>query len=268
MKVRTRPDRPAAAAASRRGVVMPRIQRLLHAEFNLLELGAGFERIDEAPFRRRHRESVDAADVRRHRGSFERVEAHSRARSVPALRPWQGQVNGSGDDIGEFVEFQGALVRDGGLWVSESEPSDDDMFVRARREVSESVEAALDSCVSSTWPGVVAQGASVHSDVDCLPGSEVAGLCLGLPIEPIVVNCVRHTGDHIPQNADDYWYEPAGLAGSLHKVQNRRRTVRGHGFHKVARPRWSAFRWRQTRFAHAAQVCSRGQFVRPPGTPD
>jgi hypothetical protein len=63
-------------------------------------------------------------------------------------------------------------------------------------EVAQAEEPPADSQVATSGTRVVAQGTAVHADVNRLLSGEVARLCLGLPVESVMIY-VRHIEDFI-----------------------------------------------------------------------
>jgi hypothetical protein len=141
---------------------------------------------------------MDGRDLGAARRLLDGVEANARAGALASLRARDRDMDDGGDHVGKVIELEGALVRHNRPSASKPKPTDDNMLVRARGKVPQAVEAASHALVSTTRPGMVAQGASVHACCERVLGRKVAGLRFRQPIETIMINGVRHMGDYIP----------------------------------------------------------------------
>ena len=111
-------------------------------------------------------------------------------------------MNRSRDDVGQTVQLKRALVGHHRTVITQRKPGGYDLFVRARREVAQSVEPRSNALVTATWPGMVAERAVIHARVERLLRREVTGLSLSKLVEPVMVNSVRHFLEYIPDLYD------------------------------------------------------------------
>lgn len=115
-------------------------KRLADSEFDLLRLGAGFKGVDDRAFGACHGDAGEAADLVRARGMLERVEPNAGARALAAVSPWQRDVDGVRDHVGELVQLERTLMRDDRR-ARQGKPGSDDVLMLARGEVTQPVEA-------------------------------------------------------------------------------------------------------------------------------
>ena len=104
---------------------------------------------------------------------------------------------GIGDQVGETIELQGALMGYNRSRVSQRQPCRRHVLVRGRRKVSEPVQPTSSADVSTPVSRVVTQRAAIHPGFYRLAGSEIPCLGLRQPIKTLVVY-VMHKGDVIP----------------------------------------------------------------------
>lgn len=70
------------------------------------------------------------------------------------------------------------------------------MLMGTGGELAQPEKPSADAQEATIRPRVMPQRAAVHACINCLLGSEIASLRLGLPVERIVIY-VRHIGESI-----------------------------------------------------------------------
>ncbi len=116
------------------------------------------------------------------------MELHAVPQPDTALGARHGEVDGVRDHVGEVVQLQGALVGDDRTRITQWQPADHHVLVRAGGEMGQPVEAAPNVQVAATRSRVVAQRAAVHSGAERLRRGEVTGLGLRVCVDRIMVN--------------------------------------------------------------------------------
>ena len=128
-----------------------------------------------------------------------RVDLHSWDSRQIASRSRHYQVHSAWDDVAKFQKIKRAFVRDDGGILPKREPGDHNLFAMERWVISEPIEAAPDSDVSTALSLVREQG-SREAAVVRLRTGEVAMLTGRCPQQALMIRFVRRRVTHMLNN--------------------------------------------------------------------